>query len=325
MMNSKLYAVFGNPILHSKSPLMHNALLSNGDFYTRIHVQNALDLVDATKSLKLCGANITAPFKEAVLPFVDELSEEVRLIGGANTLVCKDGKITAFNTDWYGVVKALERDGVSISGKNVLLVGLGGAGKAAAYGLNRSGASLTLANRTLSKAQEVALALGCNAVALSDIGDALARADILVSCLSPGALPKELNTLPKRLVVFDANYHASPLANLALKNGNKVVDAQRWLLYQAAKAYELFTSYTPIVPLMEEALGRNSKENSLTIAVCNTNDCRYLNEELLACPPSEASSCIAKHRPKLVIYTPLLGTNEVEEIYCYERSKAIGS
>jgi len=323
-MKSKLLAVFGNPILHSKSPLMFNALLGDSGFYTRIRVQSGKYVAEAARHLNLAGANITAPFKEEVLPFVDEQSEEVSLIGGANTLVNNSGRLTAYNTDWYGATQAIKQSGLSLKGLKVVLLGLGGAGKAVAYGLVKEGADVTLVNRTASKAVEVSRKLGCRMGRLEELPILIADAELFVSVLTPSAkIP--INHLPKGLWVFDANYHASALVEMAKKNGNPIVDGSQWLLHQAVKAYEHIFGTTPSVEVMDQALKQPRNTNIKAVAICNVDEPQQISEELWAAPKHNAESIINLHQPNLVIYAPTLGTNEVEDIYKDERSKAFGS
>lgn len=323
-MKSKLLAVFGNPILHSKSPLMFNALLGDSGLYTRIRVQSGKDVAEAARHLNLAGANITAPFKKEVLPFVDEQSEEVSLIGGANTLVNNSGRLTAYNTDWYGATQAIKQSGLSLKGLKVVLLGLGGAGKAVAYGLVKEGADVTLVNRTASKAVEISRKLGCRMGRLEELPILIADAELFISVLSPSAkIP--INHLPKGLWVFDANYHASALVEVAKKNGNPIVDGSQWLLHQAVKAYEHIFGTTPSVEVMNQALKQPRSTSIKAVAICNVDEPQQISEEFWAAPRANAESIINLHQPDLVIYTPTLGTNEVEEIYKDERSKAFGS
>lgn len=322
-MKSKLLAVLGNPILHSNSPLMFNALLTDKGFYARIRVQTGKDAAEATRLLHLTGANITAPFKETVLPYVDAISEEVTMIGSTNTLTNSDGRLTAYNTDWYGATEAIKRCGLSLKGLKVVLLGLGGAGKAVAYGLVREGADVTLVNRTVSKTKEISKKLGCKMGLIEELPTLVANAQLFVSALSPAvAIP--LTDLPNGLWVFDANYHASKLVALAKKTGNPIVDGSQWLLHQAVKAHEHILSATPSEEVMNRAQSKPHDTHIKAIAVCNVAELLQINEELWAVPLLQAENIINLRHPDLVIYTPTLDTNEVEEIYKDERSKAFG-
>lgn len=322
-MNRKLLAVFGNPILHSKSPLMFNALLGDAGFYTRICIQSGQDVAEATRLLNLSGANITAPFKEDVIPFVDELSDEVTLTGSANTLTNTNGHLTAYNTDWYGATEAIRQSGLSLNGLKVVLLGLGGAGKAVAYGLVKEGADVTVVNRTVSKTVVVSRKLGCKMGLIEELPALIAGAELFVSTLTSSA-EVPISHLPKGLWVFDANYHASELVAMAIKGGNPIVDASLWLLHQAVMSHQHILGTTPSVEVMSQALGQPISTSVKAVAICNVAEPQQLNNELWAVPKSKAESIINIYLPDLVIYTPTLDTDEVEEIYQYERSKAFG-
>lgn len=318
-----LLAVFGCPILHSKSPLMFNSLLGGEDLYTRIRVNSSSDLVDAIKTLNLKGANVTAPFKEEIIPLLDQLSEEVQFIGGANTICNKEGKLIAYNTDWYGATEAIKLSGLSIKGLKVVLLGLGGAGKAVAYGLLKEGADVTLVNRTASKAKTIANKLGCQYQTIENLPTLLNHTELFVSAILPGSKLDNLQCIPKNIWVFDANYHGSLITQMAIAGGNPTIDAKKWLLHQAIKSYEHIFDAFPNIQKMEKALESCTTAKINVVGVCNEPDKIEINSELILIPKNEASNYIRANKPDLVIYTPNLGIKEVEEIYAYERNKAL--
>lgn len=319
-----LFAVFGNPILHSKSPLMFNTLLNDAGFYTRIRVNSAADLADAVKTLKLSGANVTAPFKEEIIPFMDELSEEVSLIGGGNTISSSNGRLKAFNTDWYGATQAVMSAGLSIRGLRVVLLGVGGAGKAAAYGLIKEGAELILVNRTVAKAEEMAAKLSCQFRPIDNLPELLQKAQLFVSAILPSSTLDNLTHLPQDIWLLDANYHGSSITKIAAAGGNPSVDPNKWLLYQAAKSYEHLFGTIPDIDVMGEALKLPVPTSIKAVGICNQNYRNEVNAELTIIPKAEAARYIVTVKPDLVIYTPDLGIKEVEDIYAYERDKAFG-
>jgi len=142
----KLFAVFGNPVTHSKSPSMHNrALLSLGErgCYKKIKAECAQDIVDSIKTLRLDGANITVPFKEEIVPFLDEIDPFAKLANAVNTIVHKDGRLKGYNTDAEGFFRCLPA-----SLKRVLILGAGGSAKAIALFLKQKGLSVTVLNRS---------------------------------------------------------------------------------------------------------------------------------------------------------------------------------
>lgn len=324
---SKIFGVFGNPILHSKSPLMFNAALGNRGFYTRFKTLSGADIADAIKSIGLAGANVTAPFKEDILSFVDSQSEEVTLIGSTNTITSNNGRLKAYNTDWYGVITAIKQSGLELKGLKVALLGMGGAGKAAAYGLVKAGANVTLVNRTPSKAMFMADKLSCKWADISTLPELLLDSQLFISTIPSYEQAENTVHLPKGLWIFDANYHASTLTSIAKAAGNPIVDASQWLLYQGALAYEMLLNEQPPISVMQEAIGAKQLLPIKVVAICscNSNNIKRLNDEVWIAPKQLALDSIRQLAPDLVIYSPKLTPVQVEELYHDERNKAFGS
>lgn len=319
----KQLAVFGNPVLHSRSPLMLNALLQEKGFYTRIRVNSGADLALAVRTLGLVGANVTAPFKETLMPYMDELSEEVLLIGGANTIVNDDGRLKAYNTDWYGATEAIKHAGIELKGLKIVLLGLGGAGKAVAYGLVSAGADVTLVNRTLSKAEELSQRLGCTYAPIEELQPRVNGCQLFISTVLPTAELPSIS-IPKEVWVFDANYHKSPLVERAKANGNGIVDASKWLLFQAVKSYEYYLGGVPSITLMEDALKKATDKRIRALAICKTTKEVSLGNSFKAIPLSDATDAIAREKPDLVIFTPEEPIEQAEKIFAEEYHKAFG-
>ena len=307
-----LLAVFGKPVLHSKSPQIFNTIFaktSTNAFYPRFRVESGAEVIDAIRNFGIIGANVTTPFKEDVIPHLNGVSEEALAIGGVNTIVCKDGKTTGYNTDYYGVVKSIEDFGVSLKGKSVIVLGIGGAGKAAAYGLIKSGAIVTIINRTIEKAERAASKLGCKFAPIDDLPTILKTTEVLVSTILPEANPLADVTLPSNLAVLDANYRSSAVAAQAKAQGCRIIPGERWLLRQAELAYFHFFGNWPNIESMEQALA-NAKP---------------ANPNRLHCLEPENSSIITNQQLDLVI--PINGKTQLEldDILHEERSKAFGS
>ena len=159
---TKIVGIFGYPIEHTFSPLMHNAAFSalGLDYcYIPFEVQpkDLKSAVEGIRALNIRGVNITVPHKEAVIKYLDELSKEAKLIGAVNTIENRGGKLIGHNTDGRGFIKSLWDDAKTrVKGKSVLLVGAGGAGKGIAVSCALEGASeIIIANRTIKKADEL--------------------------------------------------------------------------------------------------------------------------------------------------------------------------
>jgi len=259
MPESRIFAVAGNPILHSLSPEMYRAGFSAAGFpglATRLAVRSAAEAFVLADRLGLAGMNVTSPFKESVLTHLAGLDPAARRIGAANTLVRRDGGWFGFNTDPDGAVGALEAAGRSPRGRQAVVLGAGGAGRAAAFGLSRAGASVTLVNRTPGRAEGAARTLGCRTEAWEHRGDCVRTAEIVVSCLSVRERTIECECLHGGQVVLEALYPASVLSRDAAERGCAVIPGVEWLLHQAVPAFALFTGLAAPAAAMREALRR---------------------------------------------------------------------
>lgn len=265
----KLFGVLGDPVSHSLSPVMHNAAfkaLGMGCEYHAFRVSpDALhDAIHGAYALGFGGLNLTIPLKEKALEVVRP-SDLAREIGAVNTVDFKKG-IVGYNTDGIGAKMALSGNGVGIKGKEVLLLGAGGAARAIAFQLAKDGASVTIANRTVERAQslagEVSKVGKAKACGLDDLKDRIRNSDILINSTSVGMFPKTsetpatLDMMHSGLVVFDIVYNPvnTRLLQEAKKAGAKTIDGVMMLVYQGAEAFKLWTGRVPPVDVMEKAV-----------------------------------------------------------------------
>lgn len=256
---AKVFAVAGKPILHSRSPILFGAAYDNpaNDYaFFRMAVESGEEFVQLFRELGLSGANVTAPFKAEVAKLVDYCSEEVTVLQAANTLVEKNGKLHAYNTDIYGVVNSLEAKGINIVSKRCVVLGAGGAGCAAAYALKKAGAAVTIVNRTVHKAKAFAEKIDCAYSGLDKVEELLTNADILVSTLTADVVDERW--LNPQLVILDAVYHGSTLKQKAENRGCTYIDGNQWLLHQGIPGYKLFTGEEPDSNEMAVALSSTS-------------------------------------------------------------------
>ena len=245
---TKLFAVTGNPILHSRSPLLFQALFDRFALdagYFRLAADSAPEAIRSFRELGLAGMNVTFPFKTEMAALMDSLDEAAMRIGGVNTVVIKDSKLNGYNTDHIGVSGALRSRGIGVGGRKCVVLGAGGAGRAAVFGLVRENAAVTLVNRSRQKAEEVAFSLGCRAAPWSALPSLLPDTDILVSALPPGVDVVRREWLPEGIVLMDANYVQSPLAEVARESGHPYIGGEEWLLHQAIPAFRLFGGACP--------------------------------------------------------------------------------
>ena len=263
----KRLAVLGHPVAHSRSPAMQNAALAELGLAGEWGYE-AIDLapdefeprVRAMEAEGFVGANVTVPYKGAALSLADTLSETAREIGAANTLSFTDGEIHADNTDAQGLLDALPE---SIAGKRALVLGAGGAARAAVWALAREGAEVGVWNRTAERAEAICAELGGNAVPDPD----QSRYDVIVNTTSVGldvvdnpfvALPLEAPAFAPGQIIVDMVYSARPSALLgeAKMRGAVTVDGIDVLVHQGALSLRIWTGCEPPLDTMRVAARR---------------------------------------------------------------------
>jgi len=269
-MVKKVYGVIGDPIEHSLSPVMHNAAfeaLGLDAIYLafRVAEHELGDAIRGAKSLGIAGLNVTIPLKEKALAFVDADDVATR-IGAINTIDFTSGTPTGYNTDGIGALTVLKERVGEIRGKEVLILGAGGAARAIAFYLDAEGARLTIANRTEDRAAMLASSLH-NADFISLREEELKRhirdADILINTTPVGMYPRADATLVNagmmhsELVVFDIVYN--PAETKLLREAKKagvqtIIEGVKMLVYQGAASFRIWTGMEPPVEVMESAV-----------------------------------------------------------------------
>jgi shikimate dehydrogenase len=260
-----VYGLIGNPVGHSLSPPMHEAAYEALGIDARYVLfepekDSLATAIEGADALGLCGLNVTIPFKEDVRSFV-QADQIASRIGAVNTIDFGDGRTTGHNTDAAGVRRAFESAGVDVDGADAVVVGAGGAGRAAAFALEEAGATVHVANRTADRARDLADALeGASGGGLDTLDDAVPDADVLVNATSVGMegdetpVPAEL--LHPDLAVLDAVY--TPLETRLLVDavaaGCTTIDGGHMLVFQAAEAFERWTGRDAPVERMRQAL-----------------------------------------------------------------------
>ena len=258
-----VYGLVGNPVGHSVSPPMHEAAYEvlglDARYVTFEPTEDALGLaVQGASALGVGGLNVTIPFKQSVLPLVDPAPLADR-IGAVNTIDF-DGEPTGHNTDAEGVTRAFEYHDVPLEGTAVVL-GAGGAGRAAAVALADAGVTVRIANRTVSRAEALADDVhDATAHDLAALDSLLASADLLVNATSVGMesddSPVPRDALHGELAVLDAVY--APLETRLLQDANEVgattIDGAWMLLFQGVAAFELWTGREAPIGEMNRAL-----------------------------------------------------------------------
>lgn len=251
--------VIGRPVLHSRSPEMHSAALRALGIpgsYLRIAVDSARQAISMARDIGFSGLNVTSPFKEEAFLCAASHDDLSPRLSAANTLVLNE-KERAFNTDVYGVSQALLSAGVKLSGSRAVVIGAGGAARAAVCALRFEGAHVTVINRTAEKARALAGQFGTEWISLSDpsLAATVSGSNVIVSCVSTPEriLPAGLVT-PGQTVMDGIYKTATALVEDAKQSGATLVSGLEWLLHQGAKAFELFTDRKPPLDLMRNAL-----------------------------------------------------------------------
>ncbi|AXR80901.1 shikimate dehydrogenase [Natrarchaeobaculum sulfurireducens] len=261
----QVFGLLGNPVGHSLSPPMHEAAYDELGLDARYvtfepEPDDAEAAVCGADALGIAGLNVTIPFKQDVLSVVDPDPMAER-IGAVNTIDFSGTEPTGHNTDATGAMRALRDHDVPIDGARAVVVGAGGAGRAVSFGLADAGATVAIANRTESKATDLAEAVpDASGHGLADLESLVADADVLINATSVGmeedATPVPAEALHGELAVMDAVYR--PLETRLLEDaaavGARTVDGAWMLLYQGVEAFELWTGRDAPVDEMNEAL-----------------------------------------------------------------------
>jgi shikimate dehydrogenase len=271
---TRVCGVIGDPVEHTLSPTIQNAAFSHLglDFVFLAFRVKAADLEKAMRGMRglgIHGLNVTMPHKNIVVGYLDEVDSTVKFLGSANTILNKDGKLSGFNTDGDGALKALRENGIELSEKKVLLLGAGGAAKAIAFALAQEVESLCILNRAPEKAAVLADALNHvfgkkivgGAISPSAVQKNLQDADILVNATSVGMRPNINQSLvpPQRLkpnlAVMDIVYNPveTKLAKDARATGAKVISGVEMLIYQGAASFEIWTGKSAPIEVMRKA------------------------------------------------------------------------
>jgi shikimate dehydrogenase len=274
-----LIGLIGSPIAHSASPAMHERAaeaLGLRGHYQLIEVAGAdaaglRMMLEGVRRLGFAGVNVTFPYKEAVVPLLDELAPGAAAMGAVNTVVVKDGRLIGHNTDTTGFARAVAPL-LAPSENAVAVIGTGGVGKAIAFALaSQKVSDIRIFDSEPARAEKLASLLnvpGSVRVAFS-VEDALNGATGLVNATPVGMLPNRDTPVPPALLhgalwVADAVYSPliTPLLAAAQAVGARIMTGRELAIYQAADAFELFTGLTPSTDVMGEAFDGVMAERS---------------------------------------------------------------
>jgi shikimate dehydrogenase len=266
-----IFALFGNPVSHSLSPLMHNAAYKKMGIdarYCPFCVENLKDAMQGVRACNIRGISVTIPFKTAVMSYLDEVDGSSRQIGAVNTILHDDnGRLKGYNTDWIGIVRDLE-EFLMIKKKTFAILGAGGTARAAVFGILQRGGIPLIINRTFARGAEVARKFGCPFYPLSKIGGI--SADCLINTTPVGMAPdREKSPIQRKILgnfkwAMDCIYN--PLKTQLLKEaeeaGCAAINGLGMFVHQGAEQIRIWTGKEPPVELMRQVVLAKLKEDN---------------------------------------------------------------
>jgi shikimate dehydrogenase len=271
---TRICGVIGDPIEHTLSPTIHNIAFNHLklDFVFLAFRVRATDLENAMRGIRglgIHGLNVTMPHKNRVVEYLDEMNSTVKFLGSANTILNSKGKLSGFNTDGVGALRALRENGVNLSEKKVLLLGAGGAAKAIALSLAPEAAELVVLNRATEKATKLAEALRqitdktiiSGPLSKDVISQHMEDSDLLINATSVGMHPAagqsvvSQQSIRSSLTVMDIVYNPieTKLAKDTKAAGAKVISGVEMLIHQGAASFEIFTGKPAPIEVMRKA------------------------------------------------------------------------
>ncbi len=266
---TKLIGIIANPIQHSMSPLIHNSafeLLNLNYVYLAFNVdtKDLKKAINSIKALNMRGCNVSMPYKNSVIPYLDRLSTVSKIVESVNTIVNNQGILTGYTTDGIGLINAIKSKGYSLDQKKIIIIGCGGAGKAILAQLAFENIKEIIVyqrkSKTFQQAKEIIKRIKkettCT-IYLKDLQDLdqlkqdMLSSDILINTTNVGMEGTSQSTLipdtsffHPNLFVVDIIYHpqTTPLLTLAAKAGCKYMNGMKMLLYQGAESFYLWTN-----------------------------------------------------------------------------------
>lgn len=246
---TRVYGVVGDPIAHSLSPTIMNAAFRRENVnavFLALHAKTLRDLLTCVREIPIHGISVTMPYKEAILPYLDNTDAHSAKIGACNTVVrAQDGKLYGFNTDASGIIRPLERRLSTIEGARILVLGAGGAARAAVFGLKERGAEVYILNRSLAPAKKLAHQAHARIMKRPDLKKM--AFDVIINATPVGMGNTRETPLQEKEInaryVFDMVYDPAEtrLLKLAKERGAQVIPGIEMFVHQAARQFEIWT------------------------------------------------------------------------------------
>jgi 3-dehydroquinate dehydratase / shikimate dehydrogenase len=245
---TRVYGVAGDPVSHSLSPVIMNTALRRENVngvYLALHARTLPDLLHCVREIPIHGLSITMPYKEAILKYLDNCDAHSTKIGACNTVVrAQDGKLYGFNTDTSGVVRPLEQR-ITLDKARILVLGAGGAARAAVYGLKERGCEVYILNRSLGPAQK--LARSAHARVLKRVDLKKASFDVIINATPVGMGTSQESPLSEKEInaryVFEMIYDPpeTRFVQMARSRGAEIIPGIEMFVHQAGRQFEIWT------------------------------------------------------------------------------------
>jgi len=246
---TRVYGVVGDPIAHSLSPAIMNAAFRRENVnavYLTLHAKTLKDLLTCVREIPIHGISVTMPYKEAILPHLDNTDSHTTKIGACNTVVrAQDGKLYGFNTDASGIVRPVERRLNTLEGARILVIGAGGAARAAVFGMKERGSEVYILNRSAAPAKKLAHRAHARIMKRADLKKL--AFDVIINATPVGMgntrdSPLHENEINARYV-FDMVYDPAEtrLLKMAKERGAQVIPGIEMFVHQAARQFEIWT------------------------------------------------------------------------------------
>ncbi|GAB4279614.1 MAG: hypothetical protein Kow0068_03670 [Marinilabiliales bacterium] len=276
----KYFGIIGKPVGHSKSPAIMNAAFTSANInakYFYIVASNIDSSIQLIKHFGFKGINVTAPYKEKILNFTNNNSDEAIITGSVNVVTFDNDKSSGYNTDYIGIIESLKKHKLIKSNYNYLIIGAGGAAKSAVYALKDKFSNVGIINRTLQKSIDVAnqLNTGLQIHSWDEINNVVKNYDVIIN-----TIPADSDILQKiefqiHQAVLDANYTGNFLKKNCQNTGAKYFGGKTWLLNQAYPVFEIFTGIKPPKNVMQHAI--KSDNSWKKIVIVNITNQKFKN------------------------------------------------
>lgn len=246
---TRIYGVVGDPVSHSLSPAIMNAAFRRENVnavYVALHAKTLKDLLTCIREIPIHGISVTMPYKEAILPHLDNTDSHSEKIGACNTIVrAQDGKLYGFNTDASGIIRPLERRLNTLEGARILVIGAGGAARAAVFGLKERGSEVYILNRSAAPAKKLAHQARARIMKRPELKKM--AFDVIINATPVGMGNKRETPLQEKEInaryVFDMVYDPAEtrLLKLARDRGAQIIPGIEMFVHQAARQFEIWT------------------------------------------------------------------------------------